>query len=372
MKTFFVVALSLVLAACASGPPRPTPGKPMTLRLIGHTTLPHKLSFQNTVFGGISGIDYDADNDQFVLLSDDRSDHSPARFYTAKIDYDETALKGVSLTAAITLKQPDGSVFPNNKTPGANVPDPESIRIHPTTKTLWWTSEGDKRAGLSPFIREMKWDGSFLRELILPPMFAMQPPNVNRGPRDNLTFEGMAISLDGNALWVSLEAPLFEDGDPARVGAASGPTRFTRFDLGQGTAWDQFTYSADAIAQAPIPATGFADNGVVEIVMAYEHRMLVLERAFSQGVGNSIRLYGIETRDGSEVLSFPALRNAGARSVPKQLVLDFSTLNIRIDNIEAMAFGKRLGNGKRSLVFASDDNFNARQITQFLVFEVDE
>jgi hypothetical protein len=37
-----------------------------------------------------------------------------------------------------------------------------------------------------------------------------------------------------------------------------------------------------------------------------------------------------------------------------------------------MTFGPRLANGNRTLIFASDDNFNRNQINQFLVFEVIE
>jgi hypothetical protein len=35
-----------------------------------------------------------------------------------------------------------------------------------------------------------------------------------------------------------------------------------------------------------------------------------------------------------------------------------------------MSFGPRLPNGNRTLIIASDDNFNQRQINQFLAFEV--
>ncbi len=42
----------------------------------------------------------------------------------------------------------------------------------------------------------------------------------------------------------------------------------------------------------------------------------------------------------------------------------------KIDNIEGMCWGKEFPNGKKSIVFVSDDNFNYRQIFQILVFEV--
>jgi glycerophosphoryl diester phosphodiesterase len=52
------------------------------------------------------------------------------------------------------------------------------------------------------------------------------------------------------------------------------------------------------------------------------------------------------------------------------LVLDLTTLDIPIDNIEGITFGSTLRNGKRSLILVSDNNFLVTQFTQFLAFEV--
>ncbi len=367
-RALSLCAAVALLAGCAT---TITPQKPLTARLIGHATLPHKMSFQGTVVGGLSGIDYDAATDTFYILSDDRSDHGAARFYTAKIDYDAQALRAVTLTAAIALKQADGSPFPS-KAQGGEVPDPEAIRFRPDTRTLLWTSEGEKQRGLSPFIREMKWDGSFIRELPLLPIFKMQPAgNTLKGPRDNLTFEGLSLSPNGQRLWVSMEGPLYEDGAPASIPAAAGSSRFTEMEVATGRVLRQIAYAADAIPKAPIPATAFADNGIPEILMLDEDRMLVLERAYSAGVGNTLRLFEIDTRGAENVLNIPALASTAMKPIGKRLVLDFDTLGLpRLDNTEGMTWGKTLPNGNRTLVFVSDDNFNARQITQFIVVEL--
>ena len=99
-------------------------------------------------------------------------------------------------------------------------------------------------------------------------------------------------------------------------------------------------------------------------------RMLVLERAYSMGAGNSLRLYEIDTRVGSDTLAVAELENGNHRAAPKRLVADFSHLGLsRLDNTEGMCWGPRLANGRRTLVFVSDDNFSARQVTQFAAFE---
>ena len=56
-----------------------------TLRLIGEARLPHKLQYQGTTVGGLSGIDFDAATGTYYLLSDDGGNQSPPRFYTARL-----------------------------------------------------------------------------------------------------------------------------------------------------------------------------------------------------------------------------------------------------------------------------------------------
>ena len=58
------------------------------------------------------------------------------------------------------------------------------------------------------------------------------------------------------------------------------------------------------------------------------------------------------------------------RPVAKTLLLDLDTLGIPLDNVEAMAFGPDLPDGRRSLLLVSDNNFAPAQFTQFLLFAV--
>lgn len=47
------------------------------------------------------------------------------------------------------------------------------------------------------------------------------------------------------------------------------------------------------------------------------------------------------------------------------------SLGVFTDNIEGVCWGPKLPNGKRSLIFVSDNNFSPLQQTQLLLFEVD-
>jgi hypothetical protein len=343
----------------------------VSLRFIGESTLPHRIEAFGTTFGGISGMDYDAKRGVYYLLSDDRSDINAARFYTAKIAISATDIGKPELLSVTTLKKADGTTYGNKVDDPKNVLDPESIRYRADTDTLLWTSEGDRRLLIHPTLAEMRLDGTMLRTLPTLSMFNMN--STERGSRDNNTFEGLSLSADGRSTWVAMEGPIYEDGEPPSVTSAGGAIRFTHYDLTSGKALRQIAYRADAIPQRPMPPNGFADNGVPEILMLDEHRMLVLERSFAQGIGNSIRIYLLDTREASDTLTLPALADGSARIAPKKLLVNFDSLNLRrLDNTEAMCFGPHLPNGNRTLVVASDDNFNARQINQFLAFELIE
>lgn len=350
------------------------------LRLIGEARLPHRLQFQGSTVGGLSGIDYDPATGLYYLISDDGSHFNPARFYTARVALEANRLGQPELTAVTTLRQADGSTYPA-ALHGIQVPDPEAIRWRASSQSLLWTSEGHALTGAAPALRESRPDGTLLREFALPAMFDFQ---LTQGPRINLTLEGLALSPDGSRAWLAMEAALRQDGPVPTVQAPGGPCRFTEVDLVSGKVLRQIAYVPDAIPRAPQPPATHADNGVTEILMLDAHRLLVLERAYMAGHGpdtaTSLRLYLIDTRSGSDTLSLPALQAGNHQPAAKHLLADFSAFTgagtgprlDRLDNSEGMCWGPRLANGSRSLHVISDDNFGPRQITQWLAFEFPE
>lgn len=368
-------AAVLSLAGCVAPPPVAAPSQPprARLRLIGESRIAHRLQFQGSTVGGLSGMDYDPAGDLYYLISDDSSSINPARFYTARIALGMESLGEPELLGVTTLRQADGSPYPSALR-GGPVPDPEAIRWRAASNTLLWTSEGHAPTNTSPWLRETRPDGSFVREFALPAMFNFQ---AGAGPRGNLTLEGLALSPDGGTAWIAMENALLQDGPMPTVQAPGGPCRFTQIDLSSGKALRQIAYLPDAIPRAPVPPTAFADNGVAEILMLDAERMLVLERAYVTGSGNSLRLYLIDTGQASDTLELPALRPGAYRPAGKTLLADFSAFTgpgtgprlKQLDNTEGMSWGPVLPNGRRSLMFISDDNFSARQISQWLAFE---
>lgn len=376
-----ILSLTMTLVACG-GSDAPAERTVSALRLIGQQVLPRRGVFEGTVVGGLSGIDYDAANDRYVLVSDDRTTTDSAnapRMYFAALRFDAASFSAVQFQSTFKMKQPNGADYP--KVPEPLVADPESVRFDPVSGNLLWVSEGDRTLTatpqriIDPFIREIRTDGTHVREYTLPAMFKMSA--TENGPRGNAVFEGLAITPDKSKTVVLMEGPLFADG-AAPTTAAGALSRITVFDRASGVASAQYAYPIEKVQAQPSPAGSFTVNGPTEILALSNTRFLVLERSFSVGVvGNQVRLYEIDIAKASNVLAVAALAAGNHTPVTKRLVLDFETLKAQlggIANLEGMTFGPRLANGRESLVVVADDNFPAADSetdrNQFLVFEV--
>lgn len=372
--TVCAIAVAAILAGCGGGEPeRSVAG----LRLLGEQRIALNTTFKGSVVGGLSGIDYDPASGNWILISDDRSEHGPSRFYTARLHYGLDGFGAVAWRDVITLRQADGSQFPSRAQyalRGGEVAAPESVRFDPRDGSIWWSSEGDRSLGMPPFVRHATAEGNALESLPTPFMFSVSAAQT-RGARQNLSYEAMTFAPDGQSLWVAMEGPIYADGAPAT--ATSGAlSRISRHDL-SGSIQAQFAYPIEPVPGAT-PSSGAADNGVSEILAVDRHRLLVLERAVVQAEPGQppqfhARIYEIDTEGATDVSRLASLAGASHTPVKKRLVLDLDTLGIRIDCIEGMAWGPRLANGHHSIVLVSDDHFDgfgAGQVTQLLAFEV--
>ncbi len=101
------LCVALLMSACATGTALDNTVQHAVgnLRFIGEQRIPLKAVYGDTVVGGLSGIDYDPRTETWILESDDRSEYSPARFYTARLDYDQDAFKSVTLTGVNFFSQ---------------------------------------------------------------------------------------------------------------------------------------------------------------------------------------------------------------------------------------------------------------------------
>ena len=363
-----VLVAASVLVAGSAAPAAPPRGPALSLEFLGQAVLPTSTTFSGTVVGGLSGMAYDQSRNVFYALSDDASQLNPARFYTIRVDVADGSFDAsdVAFAAVTTLRGADGLPFAPLSL------DPEGLALT-KDRTLVVTSEGFANRLIDPFVREFALDGRQLRSLPVPEPFL---PNAaaTRGVRLNLGFESAATAPNGRFLFTGTEGALVQDGPPATV-AAGSPARLMRYNLQTGRLDRQYLYWTDPIARPPIPAGAFAVNGLVELLPLNNEFLLAMERSFSVGVpgtGNSIKLYRVAIPGATDVNGAFSLASllGEIRPVAKTLLLDLDTLGIPLDNVEAMAFGPDLPDGRRSLLLVSDNNFAPAQFTQFLLFAV--
>lgn len=361
-----------------AGPPWASPPRQddsWDLRVVGEHVIPQGIGVDGRPVGELSGLDYDARAGVWYVIADD-SREAPARFYHAQIDLDGSGLHNVEFTDVVDIRRTDGSLFPPASENDPEVADPESIRVDPANGMLWWSSEGKRAIPadgaepqlVDPWVRQMSPTGRYLRQTDQPDVLQMSDHAT--GPRHNLVFEGLDLTVDGRQLVTAMEGPLLQD-SPVPTVDDGGVGRLTWYDKRTRRPVRQLAYEIDPIPVPPVPADAYADNGVTEILAVDRHRYLVLERSYASGVGNSIRLYEIDTRGATDVMKQPSLADADYRPVRKELVVDFADLDLtHVDNIEGMSWGPNLPTGERTLVFVSDDNFNTSQVSQVIALAV--
>ena len=342
------------------------------VKLLGEVTFPTGLQVDGTEFGGISGLAYDAQRGVYYGLSDDRSQNNPARFYNLSIDLSDGSLNDGDITfdGVTTLLDKDGSPFPEASL------DPEGIALT-KDNNLFISSEGDANNLINPFVNEFSLQGQQLSELPIPEKF-LPTADQSSGIRNNAAFESLTIAPDGNFLYTAVEDTLEQDGPRADL-EQEGLVRIVKYDLETKEPVGEFVYELDPVAEAPDPADGFKVNGLVELLAVDNNgTLLALERSFSEGKGNTVKLYEVQTQGALDVSSEQDLFNESEDvpfeidpAVQKRLLVDFSDLGITPDNLEGLALGPTLPDGSQSLIVASDNNFSETQTTQFIALGLD-
>ncbi|MBE7380097.1 MAG: phytase [Leptolyngbya sp. SIO1E4] len=350
------------------------------VEFLGEVQFPTGFEFADTEVGGLSGLAYDATRAVYYALADDRS--SDARFYTLGIDLSDGSLEDgdVTFSDVTQLLDQDGDPFESGSL------DPEGIALT-SRGTLYVSSEGDANALIDPFIREISLSAEFIQDLPIPEIYLPTADQAS-GIRNNLAFESLTISPDQRYLYTATENALFQDGPSADVDQPS-LSRILKYDLTTGEPVASYVYEIDGVPEAPSPADGFRTNGLVELLAVDNNgTLLALERGFSVGQGNTVKLFEVQTQGALDVLNTDDLFREEPLdddgeilppgpfeidpTVIKRELLDIEQdLGIAPDNLEALAFGPQLADGRQSLIIASDNNFNTDQFTQFLAFAID-
>ncbi len=348
---------------------------------LGEVTFETGFTFEGTEVGGLSGLAFDAAADSYFAISDDRGSNGDPRFYTLTIDLSDGALDegDIAFTDVVPLLAEDGAAFEVNET------DFEGIALTPIG-TLAIASERNDLPGETgqPQVFAFSTAGEQLVELSIPDRyipdaaFDAEEPRT-QGVRNNLAFESLTITPNGESLFTATENALVQDGPESTV-ETNSLARILQFDTATDELVAEFFYEVEPVPNVPEPADGFSTNGLVELLaLDNAGNFLALERAFSVGVGNTVRLFQVNLDDALGIGGIEALANADGEvvtgifgAVEKTLILDVEAdLGIEPDNLEALAFGPVLEDGRQSLIIASDNNFSDTQETQFLAVALD-
>ncbi|MCY7293166.1 MAG: esterase-like activity of phytase family protein [Ferruginibacter sp.] len=349
----------------------------ISLKYLDGYELPFNLKYKNTTVGGLSGIDYDAKNDRYYLISDDRSDRNPARFYTAKIYVSQKGIDSLAFIDVKNMQQPDGKTYPNSLQDRFKTPDPEAIRYNPAKDYLVWSSEGERIVKAndtlltSPSVTMIRPDGVYVDSFALP--VNMQMNAIEKGPRKNGVFEGMSFADNFKTLFVSVEEPLYEDGPRAEVVDNDAFIRIIKFNVKDKKSTAQYAYKLAPVAFAAKPENEFKINGVPDILSLGNNKLLVIERSFSTGrLPCTIRVFTADLNGATDISTITFKNNHSFVPATKTLLLNMDDLGIYTDNIEGVTFGPVLPNGHKTLLFVADNNFTVVEKTQVLLFEIIE
>jgi hypothetical protein len=321
-------------------------------------------------FGGISGLAPLAGGREMLGISDD---HVGRRIYRFRLDGSSDTFTVTPLDY-ISLEQPAGNALMH---------DPEGLVIAPDGNLIV-SSEGNGgiEPRLPPSLVEFGAQGQYIRQIAVPDRFRPNPTGpLTKGARANYGFEAIAIAPDGSRLFAASETALAQDGDLTTVqqGAPARLVEFVRRDETYVPA-REFVYLVEPLFQPPFEI-GLAVNGLVDFLALGDERLLAMERIYMEEAGNTgrglnrIRIFRVDLTGATDVSAVESLRDAGGVTpVTKTPFLDLSSvpglspeLVPGLDNFEGMAFGPRLPDGRTSLVLVSDDNFNPKQRTWFVM-----
>ena len=350
----------------------------LSIEYIGQYQVPHNLMVEDTPVGGLSGLTYDRALDQYYAVSDDRSDRAPARFYTVKLDLDTTNPQAIKFTKAnitnVTLLRDA-----NGETYKSGTIDPEAIAMTPQG-SVFVSSEGDRGKGIPPFINEFDLKTG-RQKLVLPiPTRYLPDTEGKRGVQNNLAFEGITLAPTGTIpavgeplrIFAATESSLMQDKEVTKIGKdgkiPGAKNRWLHYIL---TSIPELI--SEHLYQLDSPPIATIEHGLSEIQsIDTSGHFLTVERSFGL-FGFRIKLFQVTTggaTDTSKIASFKG--NTTIQPIQKQLAFDLKKLNTYIDNQEGMTLGAKLPDGSQILLLVSDNNFLKQQMTQFLLFKIQQ
>lgn len=216
-----------------------------------------------------------------------------------------------------------------------------------------------------PRVIEVDRRGRFRREHPIPDRF--------RAARSNASLESLTLSPSGTYLFTTTEAALSSDGKTATIHAGTR-VRILRIHTKTG-AISEHAYMTD-----PLPFED-GDWGVADLAALGDDAVLVLERGWAKGHGNTARIYHVSLDESASCSTIDELPS-GMPTLAKRRIADLGQIDVGasglptpkqpqqsplLDNYEGITVGPRLRDGRRTLLVVSDDNGRECQVARIVV-----
>ncbi|MGW6277226.1 esterase-like activity of phytase family protein [Kribbella sp. NPDC055071] len=322
-------------------------------QFLGFSDALDKTTFDGQPVAGLSAISVTGPHSALALV--DNVGTTPARVFDLNVNSKPTSAKVDGMTI---LRRPDGTPYTGGDFDG------EGLVVERGDRTILATSERE------PSIRRFRLsDGKEVASLPVPPRFQVAPAGE---AISNQTFESLTVSADGLSLFAGMEGPLAPDGTDAN---GSTRNRIIRYFGLPGHGYQpiaQYAYKPDP---------GLA---LVELAWVSPTELVSMERTFTPGVGNTIRVFTVSLRRAQDVSKVQSLADVSSNVFlskkplfdlvncpPSGAVAKQPQPNPLLDNVEGLALGGYLPGGRRQLYLMSDDNNGATQITRFYSLAVD-
>ncbi|MFC7621133.1 esterase-like activity of phytase family protein [Microlunatus sp. GCM10028923] len=324
-------------------------------QFLGFSDSLDKTTYEGQPVAGLSALALTRPGHALALV--DNIGTTPARVFGLEIE----ARRGkpeVAVESLTILRRSDGTPYT-----GADF-DGEGLVAERGGRSILASSEREpsiRRFGLS--------DGTETASLPVPDRFRVAPAGE---AATNATFEALAASRDGRTLFAGMEGPLAADGTDADGRSRNRILRYEGRPGGDYRVAAQHAYRPDS------------GLSLVELVVVDRGELLALERGYTPGVGNTIRIFTVSLRHAADVTDRASLADAPddvflkkrllcdlVNAPPSGAVAKQPQPNPLLDNVEGMALGGWLPGRGRQLFLISDDNGGATQITRFYSLAVD-
>ncbi|WP_394842897.1 esterase-like activity of phytase family protein [Pendulispora brunnea] len=218
----------------------------------------------------------------------------------------------------------------------------------------------------APAVAKFDAHGVFIEKVEMPEHYSRQAPNKG--------LESLSLSPDERYLFTANEGSLLSDGPPATKTRGT-LVRILRRELASSKD-EEFAYRTE-----PLGGGKGGDMGVSELAAISGDDLLVLERGFQHGYGNTVRVFRVNLAGAKNVIDVPSLDDSVV-TLEKTLVLDVGNLqcsgathrgperNPVLENFEAMTIGPVLPDGRRLLFLTSDDNGRSDQVPRIVIVAV--